>query len=170
MRAMPPARAHAFILALFALALAAGCGTLKPSSLWASPPTVTVAEGAAVMIAAGKQSAPHATVKALGRSFEYDRDAFSRELARLVTEALREAGADVATGPEISVQVDYLDFIQKGPCFLDYRVSLGGAEPFGMQSRGESSIFEIACGRALENAVADLVADPRTRSFMEPSR
>ena len=77
----------------------------------------------------------------MGTSYEYDRDTFSRELARLVTEALSEAGVDVVTGPEIRVKVDYLDFIQKGPCFLDYRVSLGGAEPFGMQSQGESGRF-----------------------------
>lgn len=144
----------------------AGCVTVTPKGFGAEAPRVMAPDAAPVAVSARLVEAPTSRFNANGIAFDVDRNVFSQELAALLSESLSRAGVDVTGERQIEVQVDYIDFLFKGPCLLDYRVILGGGETFGLQSRGESGNFSIACRRAVEAAVADIVHDERTAAFL----
>jgi hypothetical protein len=99
--------------------------------------------------------------------FDVDLDVFSDHLAELVRTSLRESGVEIAPGGKnLRLEVVLLDFMYRGPCLVDYTVELGDAERFGLQSTGESSNFQVACRRALQSVVLQLLNDPRTSRYM----
>jgi len=123
-------------------------------------------EERSLIIAPLLQENSGARFNANGVTFDIDLNEFSEELARLLRESLEEAGGSAGAGPEIRVQVDYVDFMFQGPCLLDYRVVLGDGEPFGLQSSGDSTNFAYACRAALEAAVSQVFDDERTVTFL----
>jgi hypothetical protein len=98
-----------------------------------------------------------------------DLNAFSARLAALVADSLRARGADLSGGRTMRLQVDYVAFMVPSHCLLDYRVYLGDAAPFGLQSTGDSRLFDRACGTAFASAVRAILTDPRTTAFLEGS-
>ncbi len=154
---------------LFSVALVlatTACSTVTPASFNAKAPAVSIRATAPVSVQAQLTGSSASRFNANGFTFGVDLDAFSSELARLLVKSLRDAGVQIPGEREIHVQVIYIDFMFQGPCILDYNVSLGANGPFGMQSRGDSSNFAIACRAAMEQAVTDIVADSRTAQFL----
>ena len=88
--------------------------------------------------------------------FAVDLDAFSEHLADLIRESLRESGiASDVDAKQIEIEVVHLDFMFKGPCLIDYNVTLGGEDRFGLQSTGESGNFAKACRSATVPCAAE---------------
>jgi hypothetical protein len=143
----------------------AGCASAaKPSAFGADPPSVSF-PAASVSVAPVIRPDAASRLNANGVTFPVDLNEYSDELAGLVRKSLEQAG--VHSGPQvIRIQVDYIDFMYQGPCILDYRVQLGDLSAFGLQSKGDSALFNVACAEALESAVVAILSDGRTRSFM----
>ncbi|MEE2664224.1 MAG: hypothetical protein VX681_08905 [Myxococcota bacterium] len=141
-----------------------GCTTLTPASFRAKPPEFDPIQGGPVVVLAGYTEPEAWRFNANGITFDYNRNAFSEDLARLVSGALSGAGVAVGEGGDpITVRVVYLDFMFQGPCIVDYAVKYGESAWAGGQARYESSNFATACREALELAAHDIVADPRTQ-------
>lgn len=51
-------------------------------------------------------------------------------------------------------------------CVIDFNRKLGGGEFYGFQSRSKNWNFETACEEALNNAVADILADRATVQYL----
>ncbi len=87
--------------------------------------------------------------------FRLDRSEIEQRIRRRLEEELGDAAAVVA------VEVDYAEFLYRGPCLVDLRVTANGNEPFGLQSAGRHDNFERACELVIDAAVEDIVKDAR---------
>jgi hypothetical protein len=156
-------------LAIVALVwLGAGCTSLAPSDFDAEAPQIAAPWSGPVEVSGVHQATPRSRLHANGMTFDLDLDAFSEDLARLLREALREAGVSTRGGGKaIGLQVVYLDFLFGGLCLVDVTVTLGAQQRFGLQSAGEAISFVSACRKALEDAVVGVVNDARTRRYLE---
>ena len=145
-----------------------GCGTLSPASLRAKPPELDPIGGGRPVVVLADYAEPETwRFNANGLVFEYNRNAFSEDLARLVSGALSGAGVAVGGGGDaITVRVIYLDFMFQGPCIVDYAVRHGEGEWAGGQTRYESSNFATACREALEIAAREIASSPRTLAHL----
>jgi hypothetical protein len=156
------------LLSLAGLILSVACTTITPASFSAKPPEVGSMSGGPVAVT-GEHAQPASwRFHAAGVAYEYDRNAFSDELARLVAQSLSRAGAVIgAGGGSIAVRVIYLDFLFQGPCIVDYAVRYGDDDTWtGGQTQYDSASFATACREALEQAAAEIAAARRTRDYV----
>lgn len=155
------------------------CTTLRPSDLDAEPPRISTSFRGPVEVASVHQPMPRARFHANGLTFDVDLDALSDRLAELLRESLQQAGVATQAGTQggatsgakrLGIQVVYLDFPVRGPCLLDYTVTLGAGPPapqrFGLQAAGDATGYLRACRKAFAAAVSQVVEDPRTRRYL----
>ena len=140
---------------------------MTPANFSAKPPAINTAWNGPLEVTAAYHGDPASRFNANGMQFSVNLDEFSDNLAHLLRTSLRESGVVIAAGGKnIQVEVVFLDFLFQGPCLVDYTVTLGKSEIFGLQSAGASSNFQTACRSALADSVSQIVNDPRTQAYM----
>jgi len=156
-----------FVSISLSLSFWLGCSTVTPASFRAKAPPLTTSWPGPTLVTAGYAEKPDSRFNANGVAFEANLDEFSKQLAGLLSDSLRNSGTKIgAGGGVIEVRVIYMDFMFQGPCLLDYSVRLSNGTVFGQQSTGKSGNFAVACTRALEGAVKKIANDVRTAKYL----
>jgi len=156
-----------FIVLFTSAALLVGCSSINAASFKPKPQEVTVHWNRPVQVVPIAREDGAGRLNANGMAFDIDLNEFSSVLSKLVNDSLSKSGATLAPGDRtISIEVIYVDYMYKGFCLIDYTVTLGNGTLRGFQASGESALFDRACRKALESAVAQIVNDPQTIRYM----
>lgn len=147
--------------------LGVGCA-VTPESFDAEPQPLATPWPGPVSVGPGGHPEAISALLAEGRIYPLELDALSDKLARLLVESLEGAGTTIGPGgASLMLRVVHVDYLFEGPCLIDYTVTLGTGERFGLQAAGDVwTGFKASCGEALEAAVRQVTGDSRITEYL----